>query len=179
MAGHLTHDGGIRNALSKQMQAPFFPVGLEVLMAEMAFSDFELGTEFDLFDAHIRTAPLNHPNGAAGYHIEHNGKSMCYVTDTEHFPDRLDDNILQLIKGTDAVIYDCAYTDEEYEKKQGWGHSTWTEGLKLCEAAGVKQFYIFHHDPSHDDDFMADIEKQAKAKSPICNVAREKMTIKL
>ena len=34
----------------------------------------------------MRTAPLNHPNGATGYRIEHGGKSICYITDTEHRP---------------------------------------------------------------------------------------------
>ena len=32
----------------------------------------------------MRTAPLNHPNGATGYRVEFGGKSICYITDTEH-----------------------------------------------------------------------------------------------
>ena len=44
----------------------------------------------------MKTAPLNHPDGATGYRFEHRGKAMCYVTDTEHIPGKPDENILAL-----------------------------------------------------------------------------------
>ncbi|MCK5445629.1 MAG: MBL fold metallo-hydrolase, partial [Rhodospirillaceae bacterium] len=133
---------------------------------------------FDLYeDVKIRTAPLNHPNGATGYRIETDGYSACYVTDTEHVPGELDQNILGLIEGADLVIYDCTYTEEEFPSKIGWGHSTWNQGVKLCRDVGVKQMAIFHHDPDHDDKFMAEIEAIAKAEWDGTFVAREGMEI--
>ena len=42
------------------------------------------------------------------------------------------------------VIYDCTYTDKEFEGKIGWGHSTWQEGVRLSKAANVKNLVIFH-----------------------------------
>ena len=44
----------------------------------------------------VRTAALNHPNGATGYRIDHEGRSICYITDTEHVPGKIDRNILDL-----------------------------------------------------------------------------------
>ena len=79
------------------------------------------------------------------------GKSLCYVTDTEHVPGQPDREIQKLIGGSDLVIYDCTYTDEEFPAKIGWGHSTWEEGMRLCREASVRSLAIFHHDPSHDD----------------------------
>jgi len=49
----------------------------------------------------LRTAPLNHPNGATGYRVSFAGKSICYITDTEHRPGVPDENILALIAGAD------------------------------------------------------------------------------
>ncbi len=92
----------------------------------MAYQDFEGGESFQLFDdVRVVTAPLNHPNGATGYRIEHAGKSAVYITDTEHVEGKSDENVLGLIDGADFVIYDCTYTEEEFPSKIGWGHSTW------------------------------------------------------
>lgn len=174
MAGHLSGGETIQNVLATQMDNPMFPVPLSAMQAAMKFDDFVAGSEFEIYDdVHIRTAPLNHPNGAIGYRIEHKGRSVCYVTDTEHVVGELDQNILGLIEGADLVIYDSTYTEEEFPSKIGWGHSTWNEGVKLCREAGAKSLAIFHHDPEHDDDFMDKLGAEAKAEWTGTFVARE------
>jgi len=178
MAGHLHGGEGIQNVLAAQMDNPMFPVPLSAMQAKMRFEDFEAGSSFDIYDdVHVRTAPLNHPNGATGYRIEHGGHSICYVTDTEHVPGKLDQNILGLIEGADVVIYDSTYTEQEFPSKIGWGHSTWNEGVKLCREAGAKSMAIFHHDPEHDDDFMAALGEEAKKEWDGTFVAREGMEL--
>ena len=122
---------------------------------------------------------MNHPNGSTGYRIEYGGKSMCYITDTEHVKGKPDENILGLIEGSDLVIYDSMYTEEEFESKIGWGHSTWNEGLRLCLAANAKRLAIFHHEPVHNDDFMDKIEAEATAAWDGCFVTREGMTVSI
>lgn len=181
MAGHLNNvPGGIRAALSAQMDSPMFPIPLEAMQADIRFEDFQAGDDFNLYpDVKIRTAPLNHPNGATGYRIEFDGKSMCYITDTEHVPGRPDGNILALIEGADLVIYDSMYTEQEFETKVGWGHSTWNEGMRLCRAANVKRLAIFHHEPIHDDEFMDRIEAEAMAAWDGCFVTREGVTVSI
>ncbi|OUR79230.1 MBL fold metallo-hydrolase [Alphaproteobacteria bacterium 46_93_T64] len=179
-AGHLSCCGGIKQVLSSQMCQPTFPVPFEELSATINFKDFVAGESFSLGGgAEVKTAPLNHPDGGTGYRIEYDGVSVCYVTDTEHRPGELDANILGLIEGADLVIYDSTYTDEEYPKFAGWGHSTWQEGIRLCKAAGAKQLAIFHHDPSHDDAFMDDIAQQAKTMWSGAFVAQEGSCIAL
>ena len=180
MAGHVHEEGGVRKVLSGQMAQPFFPVPLEAMRGTLAFEDFEAGDSFDLANGvHVRTAPLNHPNGATGYRVEYRGKSMCYVTDTEHVPGEPDQNVLNLIEGSDLVIYDSTYTEEEFPSKVGWGHSTWEEGVRLCKAANVRMLAIFHHDPTHEDSFMEELELTARRTWSGAIVARENMRINL
>lgn len=177
MAGHLDRLG-VRDILAGQMAEPTFPVPLETMRAELNFEDFTAGDSFDLVPGvHVRTAKLNHPNRATGYRIEHGGKAICYVTDTEHVVGEPDQSVLGLIEGSDLVVYDSTYTDEEFERHIGWGHSTWQEAARLCQAAHVKQLAIFHHDPDHDDTFMDKIEREARARWSGAFVAREKMSI--
>jgi phosphoribosyl 1,2-cyclic phosphodiesterase len=180
LAGHLKSSGGIREALSGQMQQPVFPVPIDIMHARMQFEDFIAGDSLDLGDGiKVRTAPLNHPNGATGYRIEHGGHSLCYVTDTEHIPGKPDERILNLIDGADLVIYDCTYTDEEFPQRVSWGHSTWQEAVRLSLRANVKKLAIFHHDPDHDDAAMAKIAKEAQEMWLGSVVAREGMAISI
>ena len=180
MAGHLRSDLNIRNVFSGQMTHPFFPVPLEVMKAKVSYTDFKAGEDLNLSPRiKIKTAMLNHPDGATGYRIEHRGKSLCYVTDTEHMIGTPNQSILALIEGADLVIYDSTYTDKEFPAKIGWGHSTWQEGVRLCKAANVKSLAIFHHDPEHEDRFLDELEAEVRQTWSGAFLAREDSRLNL
>lgn len=180
MAGHVADNGGIRRLFSSHMSDPMFPVPLDAMNGHMTFRDFQPWDTFQL-EGGIRvvTAPLNHPNGATGYRLEYDGVVICYVTDTEHVPGQPDRNVLGLIADADIVVYDSTYTEEEFPSKVGWGHSTWQEGVRLCQAAGAKRLAVFHHDPEHDDAFMGRLEDEVRQAWPAALVARDGMEITL
>ena len=178
-AGHLdgiTYDlqGIIGTMLMKD---PVFPVPSSLIEKACSFKDFECGKIFELpGGVVIKTAPLNHPNGACGYRIEFAGKVLAICTDTEHFENHLDENVLFLADGADVLIYDAAYTNEEYPNFKGWGHSTWQEAVKVSREASVKQTLLFHHDPSHDDKKMDEIAVLAARNSlPFVRRSRAKL----
>lgn len=181
MAGHLDNEeGGLARVIDKQMSNPYFPVPMAALQANLVLEDFQAGDVLDLGPGiRVRTARLNHPGHATGYRLEYRGRSACYVTDVEHHPGSLDETVLGLIQGADLVIYDSTYTDDEYPQKVGWGHSTWQQAVRLARAGDVKKLAIFHHDPSHDDAFLKQVEKQAKLAFPNTFVAREGMKVRL
>jgi phosphoribosyl 1,2-cyclic phosphodiesterase len=160
------------------MTAPLFPVPLEIFNAQLEFKVVSPGQALPISkDIEISTANLNHPQGALGYRVNFDGKSICYISDTEHRPEGIDRNIVNLIQGADIVIYDATYTDEEYPNYIGWGHSTWSEGIKLCDAASADKLVIFHHDPSHDDNAMDQIATSVESERPGTVVAKEGMVL--
>jgi len=179
-AGHLQPELTLHETISKFMQAPLFPVPPAVFSCKLSFHDFLAGETLAVRPGvQLRTAALNHPNGATGYRIEFAGRSICYITDTEHVEGKPDANILALIENADIVIYDSTYTDEEFPNYRSWGHSTWQEGVRLCEQAKVGRLVIFHHDPGHDDNFMDQVAAAAEASRPGTLVAREDMVLTL
>src|SRR5260370_34118433 len=118
------------------MASPLFPIAMDIFSAKIEFHDFSAGESFHPHSGiPLRTGMLNHPNRATGYRIEHNGKAVAYITDTEHEQGRLDSNVLQLVAHAELMIYDATYTDEESPTHQHWGHSTWQEGVRLANAA--------------------------------------------
>ena len=178
-SGHLS-ELSLREVLAGYMAAPLFPVPPDIFEADVSYDDFRSGE--DLHPAPeltVRTSPLNHPNGATGYRIEFNGRAVAYITDTEHVPGELDDNVLKLIRNADVVIYDSTFTDEDFEAYRGWGHSTWQQGVRLCEEANADRLVVFHHDPSRNDDAMDVLRSAAEARRPGTIVAREGMTLRL
>ena len=157
------------------------PIPLKGMQADLQFYELEHGQKMMLHDIEIETGSLNHPNTAMGYRVTWNGRSAVYCSDTEHFSDRLDENVVHLARGADVLIYDAMYTDDEYHSselsKVGWGHSTWQEAIKVAKAAGVKRLVIFHHEPAHSDDFLDRIGEKAKAVFPMAVMAIEGLVL--
>jgi phosphoribosyl 1,2-cyclic phosphodiesterase len=178
-SGHLEAPLTFKDALTHLMAPPLFPVPPAVFISEPEFKDFSAGETLQPMDGiTLKTAPLNHPNGATGYRVEWQGKSICYVTDCEHTGKGPDPVVVDLVRDSDIFIYDTSYTDEEYPIYSGWGHSTWQEGVRLADAAKVKTLVLFHHDPSHTDVVMDKITAEAVAVRPGTVTAREGMVLK-
>jgi phosphoribosyl 1,2-cyclic phosphodiesterase len=179
-AGNLAaQNGNIRSVLSAIMSRPIFPVPLRIMHACMAFHDFHAGDTLNpLPEVVVRTAPLNHPDGATGYRIDYAERSICYVTDTEHREGVLDETIIELIGGSDIVIYDSTYTEAQYPDYRGWGHSTWAEGARLCDAASAGRLIAFHHDPDHSDADLDRIAEDMERARPGSLVASEGLVLR-
>jgi phosphoribosyl 1,2-cyclic phosphodiesterase len=173
--------GDVRAALDAQMKPPHFPIGLDVMRAELGFRGLPAGGQLRVGDAEVRAAAACHPNGCLAYRVSAGGRSVVYATDTEHDAQSgaIDANLLELARGADVLIYDAQYTEAEYAHKRGWGHSTNQEAARLARAAGVGQLVLFHHDPSHDDWEVARIEAETRALFPLTSAAREGLEIRL
>jgi phosphoribosyl 1,2-cyclic phosphodiesterase len=174
----------IEQRLNDQMLHPNFPVPLQIMGADLEFKDIEPGESVQIGeDVLVESALLNHPGEAIGYRVNWQGYAAAYITDTEHFADRLDENVLWLARNADVMIYDATYTDDEYDSerssKVGWGHSTWQEAVKVAKAAKVKKLVIFHHDPLHDDNFMDQVKEHTARQFPNSVVAWEGLEIDL
>lgn len=168
----------VRETLERQMSAPVFPVRLDEVGARIGTREVKLGDVFDVGEATVRVGRGNHPGGVVAYRVEHEGKSVVYATDTEHYA-CVDPALRALCEGADVLIYDAQYTPEEYRTKVGWGHSTYVAGADLARAAGVGTYVLFHHDPMRSDSGVAEIESRARELFPSSVAAREGAQIDL
>ena len=119
---------------------------------------------------------VNHPQGCLSFRVENNGKAVVYATDNEPGAPEFDRDLRQHARGADVLIYDAQYSLEQFgNDKKGWGHSSWEEGVAICEEAGVKQFILFHHDPDSDDAAIDRLQETARARFPNSCAAFEGM----
>ncbi len=175
-----------------QMDSDYFPVRLSDMRANLKFCELE--GDVHLGEIKVSYIFLNHPGLAVGFRISFAGRSLVYLSDHETFgrlaangpdPNPLDLEIAKFAEDADLLISEAQYTEEEYVLKKGWGHSTFLDALDLANRARVKRLALFHHDPSHDDVFMDQIQEfcrqtVADRKYPFsCFVAQEGTLVEL
>ena len=165
--------------LKKQISSPSFPITIDQFSAKIKFYDFEIGKDFYINNLKIRTTSLNHPDGAVGYRVEDNEKSICYVTDHEHDIKNKNKMLLDFLRNADVLIYDSTYDDNNFKNFVGWGHSTWQEATRLAKECNINKLFIFHHNPENDDNKMEQIENICKKIDNNFIVAKEGMSINI
>jgi CheY-like chemotaxis protein len=171
--------GSLHDVLAGQMEFTYFPVELNQLPAAITYHDLTEGVH-TIGGTRVVTQFLNHPAMTIGYRIEADGVAVVYLVDHEPFSDELwragaepghiesilhegDRRHATFMADADLVIHDAQYTPEEYAPKKTWGHSTYDYAVQIAAAAGVRHLALTHHDPSHNDQVLADIERKARA----------------
>jgi phosphoribosyl 1,2-cyclic phosphodiesterase len=165
-----SHAGvSMRELISAQMDDVYFPITMKEFGSRVYFRDLTQG-EYEVDGISVKTFLLSHPGNCLGYRVDYNGRSICYVTDNEYFlPDSPQHNpnyvekLGAFIEGTDALITDCTYLDDEYPSKVGWGHSCVSQVVEAAHQAKVQNLYLFHHDPDQDDTKIDEKFSQSKA----------------
>lgn len=176
-AGHFANRAGLVDIICRIMSPPIFPVAANTLKA-VSFHSFKAGGRVPREDSLvIRSVALNHPGGACGYRFDFEGKSICVITDHEHGDPEIDKAVFRFVKDADVMIYDAMYTDEEYSRFVGWGHSTWQKAVELAQDANVKVPVLFHHDPRRSDAELDEIGNLAKERHPGALVACEGLVL--
>lgn len=165
--------------LDNFMKPPFFPITPSMFRASLGFRDFHAGETLNLpCGLEVATAPLIHPQGATGYRVDFGGRRIAYVTDTEMGKDGLPTPAMaELAAQADILILDAMFTDAQLGMCQGWGHSSWRQGVRMADEVGAGTLYLFHHHPLHDDDAMDAIAEAADKARPGTRVAREGETV--
>jgi len=175
----------VEEVLKQQMAPPCFPVKTDLFGAKISYHDVKPGEVIEGENYKVTLAPLYHPNGCYAYRVDHEGQSLVFATDCEHYEDKPNKNLIELCRDADMLVYDSQYTDDEYNglngefPRKGWGHSTMREGIKVAEAANVEKFVLFHHDPTHNDEFIQKIEAESRQLFPKSIAAYEGLQIEL
>ena len=173
---------GLATILASQMETPFFPVSLRQLPSHLAIEELK-EMEFQIGKVQVRAKFANHPGICAGYRLFTNSGSIAYFPDNEPYEqlklqlasrDGIGEEeardfaaaerakMVEFLQDCDVAILDTQYTDEEYAKHIGWGHSSLSSVVSLALDADVRQLLLFHHDPNHDDEMIGKMVEQAR-----------------
>jgi phosphoribosyl 1,2-cyclic phosphodiesterase len=190
--GPIHFEKKLKHIMDLQMDYAYFPVSMQQLAAKIDYADIkEVRLEFG--PTVITTKYSNHPVTGLCYKIESGGRTFVYSGDTEPYYNNLtgadpsglgadfqeanaDENVDDIVRErndshrdfckSDVLVHDCQYTEEEYSKFKGWGHSPMETVIKMAIAGGVKKLVLNHHDPAHTDAMLEETEAKLKAKYP-------------
>jgi phosphoribosyl 1,2-cyclic phosphodiesterase len=182
-----------------QMRSEYFPVTFSDLGGRILPEYFSSG-HVAVDGATLRCLEQLHPGRSFAYRLESQGKRIVYATDSEldlalenadastKDPECLrmcPRQVTDFVRGADLLIADAQYTDEEYKKLAGWGHSRVATVIDMATVAEVKRLALFHHDPSHSDDHIDAIVEVARRRVLLRGsqldvfAAREGLTLKV
>lgn len=155
---------GLQEALLGQMAAPYFPVTLPEMPGNIVFEELK-DAAFQVGPIRVSSCRTNHPGACYGYRLDTSAGSICYVPDHETTAESTRPGIQgvsRLIQDADIVVLDAQYTIDEYKEHTGWGHGCMDEVIRVARDARVRRLYLFHHDPSHDDEFLDRMLQRAR-----------------
>ncbi len=180
---------GLAATLAGQMESPYFPIALKQMPGNIVIEELR---EMHCAVGKVRVEACfsNHPGVCVGYRLFTSGGSIVYVPDNESsldssapakgiVPCTLEKSLVEFIRDADVLIIDSQYDRKEYQAHVGWGHGCVDDVVHLAIQGRVKQLFLFHHDPAHDDQrigkmlaYARDIAEKAGSKLRI-DAARE------
>jgi phosphoribosyl 1,2-cyclic phosphodiesterase len=190
---------GLETVLSSQMESPFFPIGLKEVPANIQIEELKRW-EFELGAVHVQACYARHPGACVGYRLATAGRAVAFFPDNElgHCqpgakapvvnPAAARDgqrDLVDFVRGVDALVMDSQYDAQEYQQHIGWGHGCLDDVVALALEAQAKRLYLFHHDPNHDDAKISEMVAHARSlaakdgSSLLVEAAREGLTVDL
>lgn len=161
---HTCHPGA-ELAMRRQQDVPSFPVLFEQLAATIEFDVMQPGQTYRIAGVDVRAHRQHHAGDSYGWRFDHGGVGVVYTTDSEHIvgDETQRAGFVDFFSGADTVIFDAMYSlADAISVKADWGHSSNIMGVELCQAAGVRQLVMFHHEPAYDDARIARVLEETR-----------------
>jgi len=166
--------------LAEPMKAPFFPIAMRELSGKI---DIRRLREMKFFIGKVQVHAIfvNHPGVCAGYRLFTSAGTVAFLPDHEPYgflhsakgnhmtPEETRktateerSKLVEFLHGSDLLILDTQYTDDEYQRHIGWGHGSIATAVALALDAAVRKLLLFHHDPNHDDAMIDSMVENAR-----------------
>jgi ribonuclease BN (tRNA processing enzyme) len=150
-------DIDVQNLFAGQMGPIYFPVPFSFVSATMEFEHLNDGS-YEIGAFELEVMRVRHPSYVIGYRIRLGDVVVCFVPDNElegaMYPEvapGFEARMVDFVRDADLLIHDAMYTQEEYPKRVGWGHSTFEQAVRLAREGGVRRLLFTHHDPTRTD----------------------------
>lgn len=178
----------LKDRIARSFSPPLFPVDFRDVPAHVTFHDVPR-EPWTVAGAVLTAALVVHPGPTLGFRIEAARSSLAYLPDHEPaltgIANRSTDWISggAIAEGVDLLVHDAQYSEDEYEGRVGWGHTSVEDAVAFKRAVNAKRLVLFHHEPVHTDEWLARLEEHvqllAGRDEERPTLAREGMVVEL
>ncbi len=171
-------DGGVRDAVTRLLAPPYWPISWDQMGAKFEFAEFT-GEEIQIEGFRVRGCLAPHPGGSMAYRVDDTacGASLVFATDVEwrKRTDAFEASFKSLCREpspADLLIVDAHFDRAHEEAFVGWGHTAWQDDLEIAESTGIRQVILGHHAPEADDQALNIVEQHARERLSGAALAR-------
>jgi len=178
---------GTKDLFTDLLAYEFFPIRLDEVQAKIKFheikdripvklsKDLKLDFHFTFHPGMTYCFKIYTKNQIIGYATDneilmgfHGHPNEIKLTNPKLEPHR---SLIDFFSECDLLIHEAQYTDAEYEKKVGWGHSSISNAAILLKYTKSSDWIVTHHDPMHSDRFLIQKQDVHKAILKDCKIA--------
>lgn len=185
--------GDVETCISQVLSPPYWPVGPDSYKAKVIWHHLkpdetgkpvlvrieETSPGFaEDCGWQVRALPGIHPDGGLIYRLEAAGRSVVYGLDCE-LPEYFWPVYENFARNADLLIFDGAYTEEEYPAVKGFGHATWQQGVKMARSTGAARTVLTHHRWERTDGELKELDRMVRSRTPKVCFGRDGMEIAL
>jgi len=159
------NDTGIRvftcsrndSPLDEQIFGVFSPPYWPVTMKDTANVDcvpIKAGEKITIGKFTVTPFAAEHSDNTISFHITDGVKSVVHLLDNEISQMNAEKSkvLMEFCKNADIVVFDAAYSQNDYKNHVGWGHSTVAHGVEFSKKAKCKCMLFSHFAPKYSDE---------------------------
>jgi len=158
----------LRQRIVRSFSPPLFPIDVRRVPAQVGFHDVPRHP-WTIDGAVLSAELVAHPGPTLGFRVESGTSSVAYLPDHEPalggpIAHRSRDWVSgsSLAEDADVLLHDAQFSEGEYDERIGWGHSSVGDAVAFARSSGARRLLLFHHDPSHSDDVLEQMQAQAR-----------------
>jgi len=152
----------LRDNIKSSFATNAAPVTAKLSLHELKEDTYELAPG-------VRVSPFyaNHPGTTLGYVFDAAGRRVVYCPNAEIYGENAtalqdyDEKIGRLIRGSDLLIHEARFLDEDYEANTNQGHSSLSSVIGFAADNDIARLVLCGFDPTYGPEKFAEIEKTA------------------
>ena len=140
------------NQIFGAFKPPYWPHDMSKMTGAKCV-EIECGKQIQIDHFTVTPFLANHSDITMSYHITDGKKSVVHLLDSEinGMTTEMYDGLLNYCMNVDLIVFDAAYSDEDYPKHVGWGHSTVQQGVELALKTNPRAMIFAHLSQTYTD----------------------------